>query len=417
MLLYAVIITIILLLALIGVSAYKLSIYFSSFMFLSKKINYDKANYISNSSFFKYYYNKKFFGFGMQIIFTIILILLSTIAYLGYMSTNHMNYGILSNRYGNSGEFYLVNIFIYVIFAYSFIYGGIYMYWFNYSMTEDSKIEEKEKNLKNLIVENIDYDLLYDYFTQVFHPTQTSQIQASYTLADYIINPKDPKYFENPENVFKYCFTYYILNDITDKRFTHIKKALFDMIKEAGLLEIENPERKKTDNITRIRDTLSKAEDFYIISKYNHNNNIVLKPLETIIDDLITKSNSNVDNKANLEKIKRGIKEYTDDNIKAMINNYDEIQAVFMDTIKAYKEIYDKYYMYYMYSVLITNFLIVYAVIMLVYIVIKIGCSISKDFEDNYNTYYLLKFLNNVGIYILLLYYFITCPIIIFGFN
>ena len=417
MLLYAVIITIILLLALIGVSAYKLSIYFSSFMFLSKKINYDKANYISNSSFFKYYYNKKFFGFGMQIIFTIILILLSTIAYLGYMSTNHMNYGILSNRYGNSGEFYLVNIFIYVIFAYSFIYGGIYMYWFNYSMTEDSKIEEKEKNLKNLIVENLDYDLLYDYFTQVFHPTQTSQIQASYTLADYIINPKDPKYFENPENVFKYCFTYYILNDITDKRFTHIKKALFDMIKEAGLLEIENPERKKTDNITRIRDTLSKAEDFYIISKYNHNNNIVLKPLETIIDDLITKSNSNVDNKANLEKIKRGIKEYTDDNIKAMINNYDEIQAVFMDTIKAYKEIYDKYYMYYMYSVLITNFLIVYAVIMLVYIVIKIGCSISKDFEDNYNTYYLLKFLNNVGIYILLLYYFITCPIIIFGFN
>ena len=132
---------------------------------------------------------------------------------------------------------------------------------------------------------------------------------------------------------------------------------------------------------------------------------------------MIIKSVSNIDNKTNLERIKRGIKEYTDANIKAMINKYNEIQAVFMDTIKAYKEIYDKYYMYYMYSVLITNFLIVYAVIMLVYIVIKIGCSNSKDFEDNYNTYYLLKFLNNVGIYILLLYYFITCPIIIFGFN
>lgn len=416
MLLYVVIITISLLLALIGVCAYKLSIYFSSFMFLSKKKNYDKTNYISNSSFFKYYYNKKFFGFGAQTIFTIILILLSITAYMGYMSTNHMNYGILSNRYGNSAEYYLVNVFIYVIFAYSFIYGGIYMYWFNYSMSEDSKIEEKEKNLKNLLVENLDYDLLYDYFVKVVY-NNDPVIQASYMLANYEINPQDPKYFENPENVFKYSLTYYILNDITDKKFTHIKKALFDMIKEAPLLEIEKPESKKTDNITKIRDTISKAEDFYIISKYNHNNNVVLKPLETIIDDLIIKSVSNIDNKTNLERIKRGIKEYTDANIKAMINKYDEIQAVFMDTIKAYKEIYDKYYMYYMYSVLITNFLIVYAVIMLVYIVIKIGCSNSKDFEDNYNTYYLLKFLNNVGIYILLLYYFITCPIIIFGFN
>jgi len=283
-------------------------------------------------------------------------------------------------------------------------------------MSEDSKIEEKEKDLKNLIVENLDYDLLYDYFVKVVY-NKDPVIQASYMLANYEINPEDPKYFENPENVFKYSFTYYILNDITDKKFTYIKKALFDMIKDAGLLEIEKPESKKTDNITKIRDTISKAEDFYIISKYNHNNNVVLKPLETIIDDLIIKSVSNIDNKTNLERIKRGIKEYTDANIKAMINKYDEIQAVFMDTIKAYKEIYDKYYMYYMYSVLITNFLIVYAVIMLVYIVIKIGCSNSKDFEDNYNTYYFLKFLNNVGIYILLLYYFITCPIIIFGFN
>jgi len=389
-------------------------------MFLSKKINYDKTNYIANSSFFKYYYDKKYFGMGIQTIFTSILILMTLTAYIGYILTNHMNYGISNSNYGDVSEYYLVSIFIYVIIICSFIYGGLYMYWYNYSMAEDSKIDEKEKKLRILLVENLDYELLYDYFVQATKPNQIANI--SYSLENYAINPA-PDYFKNPENVFKYCFTYYILNDRKDQKFVYIKRAIFDIINEkrSELIDIDsaNPFINKDDNILKIRKELLEAQDFYIIAKYNHNNNIVLKPLEIIIGDLISNLNSesSANNRNDLVEIKKQMKVYTDANIKAMINKYDEVQAMFMDTIKAYKEIYDKYYMYYMYSVLLTNFLIVYAVLMLVYIILKILCNQSKYFEDNYNIYYLLYYLNNLGIYILLLYFFITCPIIIFGFS
>ena len=404
-----IIITLILLLALIGVSAYKLFIYFDTFMFLSKKINYDKTNYISNSSFFKYYYSKKLLGyFGMQLIITFIVFFLSIIAYIGYIFKNHMNYGILNKSYGDSVEYYLVNVFIYVIIIFTILYGGLYMYWYNYDMVEDLKLEEKETNLKNLLVEYLDYDLLYDYFLLATKPTQTS-----YSLENYAIKIDTVGYFKTPDNVLKYCLTYNILNDKADGKFIKIKEEIFDIIKTVTLTN------SKLDDIINIRKVLSEATGVYIISKYNHNNNTALKPLEVIIDDLLSKldSDANKENRENLLSIKKQMKVYDDTNIKEMINKYDEVQSVFMDTIKTYKEIYDKYYMYYTGSVLLTNFLIVYAIIIVMYIIIKIGGNLSKDFEDNYNAYFLISYLNNYGIYILLLYYFITCPIIIFGFN
>ena len=82
-----IIIIILLLLSLITLKGLKLATYFNTFMFLAKKKNYDKANYISNSSFFKYFYsNKLLYGYlGFELFITIILIILSIIAYFGYI--------------------------------------------------------------------------------------------------------------------------------------------------------------------------------------------------------------------------------------------------------------------------------------------------------------------------------------------
>jgi hypothetical protein len=338
---------------------------------------------------------------------TIILFLLSTTAYLGYILKNQMNYGFLNKSYGDSVEYYLVNVFIYVTIIFTILYGGLYMYWYNYDI-EDLKLEEKENNLKKLLVENLDYDLLYDYFKLATIPTQTS-----YSLENYVIKI-EKGYFKTPDNVFKYCLTYNILNDKPEQKFTYIKKELFDIIKQKVTLTTS-----MSDNIINIRKVLSEESGIYIIAKYNHNNNTALKPLEVIIDDLVFKLNSddNKENREDLLRIKDEMKVYNETKIKEMINKYDEIQGVFMDTIKTYKEIYDKYYMYYTGSVLLTNFLIVYAIIIVIYIIMKICGNYSEYFEDNYNAYFLINYLNNYGIYILLLYYFITCPIIIFGFN
>ena len=73
--------TIILLFTLIVASSRKLFIYFNTFMFLSKKQNYEKANYIANSSFIKYFYSNTFFYgyFNIELIFIIILCLLSLV--------------------------------------------------------------------------------------------------------------------------------------------------------------------------------------------------------------------------------------------------------------------------------------------------------------------------------------------------
>ena len=420
--LYVIVIILILLLAFIILSAYKLSIYFNTFMFLSKKINYDKTNYISNSSFFKFFYsNNVFYGyFGIEFLFTAILVILSITAYGGYINTNHMNYGFLNNNYGDATEFNFINIFIYTIIAFAFLYGGSYMYWMYYDKAEDNKLYDEEKALKELFLDNLDYTLLYDYYKK-------TTIKDTYSLEDYTMDIKDPKLFkDNPDNVFRYCFTYYILNDKKDKKFTLIKKEILDIIKGIDTISgktIEDLNAAETANISKIKDAINNTTGFYIISKYNHNNNNALRPLDVMIEDvikLIGEDAGKKDIKADLDAINLGIrsKKYTDPNIKAIMVKFDKTQYTFMSTIKMYKEIYDKYYMYYMYSVLLTNFIIIYAILVFSYILIKIGVSLSEEFDDNYfNIYYFTYYLNNYGLYLLILYYFISCPIILFGFN
>ena len=101
-----------------------------------------------------------------------------------------------------------------------------------------------------------------------------------------------------------------------------------------------------------------------------------------------------------------------------MNEQHETTIGLFRDTIKIYKDIYDAYYSYYILSILITNFFVMYAVLVFVYLIIKIALCYDVEFvEDGYNTYYYFQYLKNTVVYILLVYYFLTCPIIIFGFN
>ena len=131
-------------------------------MFLSKKQNYEKANYIANSSFIKYFYSNTFFYgyFNIELIFIIILCLLSLVAFGGYLYNNNVNYGYLNYYYGDIFEYSFVNSFIEVIIILTVIYLAIYIYWFTYYMIEDNKLKTNEKKLKDFITKS-ENDLVY----------------------------------------------------------------------------------------------------------------------------------------------------------------------------------------------------------------------------------------------------------------
>jgi hypothetical protein len=336
---------------------------------------------------------------------------MSLFAYAGYVLTNHMNFGYLDNNYGGAVEFAFINYFIYTIFALAIIYGGAYIYWYNYDKDTDGKLYKEEENLKATLVANLDYELLYDYYKKTI-------AEGKYELGKtYVINIADPAYFTDANNVFKYCFTYHILNDA---KFTLLKSDILDIIKTASLwtpLELKINEGK---NKEKIKQAIIDKNDFYIIARYNHNNNIALRPLNAIINDLtaLMTNASYTTHRTALIASQAKIKAYNDDATIEMLRKYDETQKSFMTTIKLYKEIYDKYYMYYMYSVLLTNFVIIYAALVFAYILIKIAGYYSTDFDDDYfNAYNFTTYLNNYGLYLLLLYYFVSCPVILFGFN
>ena len=406
----------ILLLAFIILSAYKLSIYFNTFLFLSKKTNYDKTNYMSNSSFVKYFYaNKIIFGmFGIEFIITLILVAMSLTAYAGYVYTNHMNFGYLNNNYGGTVEYSFVNIFIYTIIGLAVIYGGAYMYWFNYDKDDDDKLYASEAHLKSNFIERLDYELLYDYYKK-------TTTEGKYELDTYILNVKDAMYFATPDNAFKYSLTYYILNDA---KFTLIKSDILDIIKNVpSILGKKGAEldKDKEKNKIDIKKALTDKTDFYIIARYNHNNNTAIRPLDALIYDLIQLMKNDAaaaTHITNLDATLAKMKEFKDADTMAMMGDYDTILGAFMTTIKLYKEIYDTYYMYYMYSVLLTNFVIIYAILIFIYIIIKIGVYASPEFDDNwFNAYNFTGYLINYGVLLLMAYYFVSCPIILFGFN
>jgi hypothetical protein len=174
------------------------------------------------------------------------------------------------------------------------------------------------------------------------------------------------------------------------------------------------------DTSTKIKDAILNASDFYIIARYNHNNNVVLPSLQTILSLVKTKVNDTAQN--HLSGIISGRGGSGGSGNKKILNEISEQHEktidTFRKTIQIYKKIYDIYYSYFIVSILITNFFVIYAILVFVYILINIALYYGSDtMEDGYNIYYFFQYLTNTGVYILTLYYFLTCPIIIFGFN
>lgn len=420
---YFLVIILILLFVLIILTALKLSYYFNAFLYLSKPANYDKANYISNSSFFKYFYvNRLSEDLPAERIITAVLVILASIAIIGGLFYRQMNYGYLSYYYGDPLEYICVNLFIYIVVLMALFYGLAFAWWYNNDMAEDTMLDNNEKRLNEFFVENLDYNLLYDYYV-------VTQIDSS--NASKIGNKIKNYYTDNP---FKILFTYHILKD---SRFALIRDHIIELIDkkivEAGTDKDDaslNDPTKRADNIGRISAAIKEDKAFYIIANYNHNNSVALPQLDVMIDGI--RKDNNIDSKTLLNgagtvTVKASLnalydnysnQDGTKEDINKMMKSYETAQDIFMDTIKNYKMIYDKYYSYYMWSVLLSNFTIIYAILIFVYIIIKILASGSELFDDTqYNLYYFRSDLKNYGIYIIMLYYLLTSPIIIFGFN
>ena len=405
---------IILLAALILFSAWKLAIYFNTFMYLSKKQNYEKVNYMVNSSFYKYFYSNKLFnGFiNIERIFTIILLLLSFFAFFGFLFRNNINLGYLNYYYGDKVEYTFVDIFINNIIILAIIYCCAYLYWFSYYKVEDDKLEVKDDALKKFITDNLSYDFLYNYYKE----TKDDKTKI-YTINNFVYNTtKDIS--KDDKELYKLCFTANIINDT--ERFKYIKNAIVDSVKDMNL----NLTGDDTANIDRLKKELNaKLKTTYIIANYNHNNNRALPPLDILINNIninITSTPSNPSGtniKAALNTVYENIMK-GDKSVKDMQELHGKALVHFIDTIKIYKEVYDRNSTNYLVSLLITNFLISYAVLIFIYIFIKILSNSSDTFEKYfYNIYKFKTDLLNYGIFILIFYYFVSCPIIIFGFN
>lgn len=403
---------ILLLFVLIALSFMKLWIFFETFMLLQKKQNFDKANYLSNSSFFKYYYRNKLGGsIAIESAISAILLVLAFLAVVGWVGYGHINYGYLNYYYGDVNEYYFINMFIYLIAFLLVVSSPTLVSSFVFSTDAKSDLLiQKEKELKEFFADNLDYELLYDYYTK----TKDDAAKAKSYSFDKNISTK------NSPQLFNFCFTYHIL---TDDRFALIKDDLFNIIKNINLTPTPPPTDGLKGQIksggatidlsdTPIKDAILNATDFNIIARYNHNNNIAIPSLQTIMTVVKTKMKDEA-SRAFLNSVLLG----TNGTIK-MNEQHEETIGLFRDTIKIYKDIYDAYYSYYILSILITNFFVMYAVLVFIYLIIKIALNYEIEIvEDGYNTYYYFEYLKNTGVYILLVYYFLTCPIIIFGFN
>jgi hypothetical protein len=413
------VVILLLLFALIIVSLMKLGIFFETFMSLQKKQNFDKANYISNSSFFKYYYRNKLGGsIAIESVSSITLFILSVIAFVGFLTYGHLNYGYLNYYYGDTNEYYFIKIFIYMIIFVMFLHiPSLVAHLISLDENNDLLIKN-EIELKTYLADNLDYVMLYDYFLKT-----KGGVIKEYSMRERKIN-SDTK----SDELFKLCFTYHIMED---DRFTLIKQDLMGLIRDLNISEktVVSPTggggtsvstdggTGDADTSTKIRDAILNASDFYIIARYNHNNNVVLPSLQTILSLVKTKVNETAQN--HLSGIISGSGGSGNKKILNEISEqHEKTIDTFRKTIQIYKKIYDIYYSYFIVSILITNFFVIYAILVFVYILIKIALYYGSDtMEDGYNIYYFFQYLTNTGVYILTLYYFLTCPIIIFGFN
>ena len=390
-------------LGLIILSAVKIHIFFRSFLFLSKKKNYDKANYIVNSSFYQYYYNNPYlYGkINIEMGFMVMLVLLFFVAVYGNLAYGATNYGYLNYYYGDNEEYDFVDYYIKIIMILGVIYFMSYVSWYMNDKVDDDKLDINEAALKTFVLANIDYSYLYDYYI-----TTISKNNA-YNINTFLTPEKIYTLKADPNNLFKLCFTIHILSPVRTE-FANIKAEIFQIFKNT----YEKSTTAVSFSAAAFEPKITKAlqdSTFYIIANYNNNNSAVLPPLDKLIKDTLgTATNTTLKEEIDI-KIKAI--QSNDPSVSDMISKYEEGRVHFIDTIKVYKEIYGKYYTYYIYSVLITNFLITYSILIFMYIFIKLG---DGD-KSPYSIYTFKSDIKTYGYYILILYYLLTSPIILFG--
>jgi hypothetical protein len=379
----------------------KLHVFFSSYNYLSKKINTGNGS-IANMSFYKFYYNKKYSIQGVIIerFITFIMILLTILAYIGFVKNNNINYGYLNYYYGDIDEYSAINNFIILIIILCVIYCSSYLYWFINDKDNDDKLIINENNLRQFIIDNLDYKYL-DNYTFSDGKIMTDEI----IIDKYISNLTQENMVGDPQKfLFNLCFTYHIM---TNPKFRYISDDIKKIYDHNNFNNISSEEK-----IKKINDSLINID---IIANYDHNNNIAIPKLYIMINDIkqkikmIKSKNSNIDNILNIDKI------LEDDKGKNITTLYNEAKKYFTNTIESFKAIYDKYYRYYMISILITNIIISYAILIFIYLIVKLGSTIITNEKSKYYVYDYKSIYNSYIFYILLIYYFITSPIIIFS--
>jgi hypothetical protein len=371
----------------------KLHVFFNSYNYLSKKIISGKETNIANISFYKFYYNKKYNLQGVIIehIMIFVMILLTLLAYIGYFWRNNINHGYLNYYYDDIDEYSTVNNFIILIIIVSIIYCSSYLYWFINDKDDDNKLNENENNLRSFIINNLDKNYLNTLINNKNNEEDTSLFPKYVSSLTYI--DTDPPIF-----LFKLCFTYHIM---TNSKFKYISKDIRKIYDINNFSDNLTNEEKK--NI--IDNSLNNID---IIANYDHSNNIALPKLENMINAIKNTINSN----ANIrDKLKLSDVQYD-----TIISLYNDANKKFTNTIESFKAIHDKYYRYYMVSIFITNIIISYAILIFIYLMIRIKVWFSskkKDSDYDYSVYDYKLFYNSYIKYLLVIYYFITCPIII----
>lgn len=390
----------ILLVILFLLSAIKLGIYFSAYFMLSKRTNADKIKFIAYNSFFINHYNVilNFSNYRITIeyAFVGILLLITGLSYI-FNSKKWITYNDLEITYyaGDITEYYFVDYFVKIIIILTISFSGALLWWWVYYQAEDNKLEVSEANLKRFILDHIDYKYL-----------AKKSVIDKYNMEAYLKSYPGLS-FDDSIDLFKVSLTVNIMNS---QKF----KKLRDDLKKYSMEIFPDPVKNPTDTeIQNIKANIEKNiidPSYYMIANYYHNDDAPLPTLHVLLYNIY----ANIKNPIDLRKVK--VNEIIDaylnpkpgnDAAKVIKETYDIGKKYFKDTIRIYKGIYDKYYTYYVYNILITNFLIIYVLLILAYIYIK---KMTKNDFFTFDTEF-----RKYGMFMIAVYYFLTCPAILFG--
>jgi len=400
---------VILLMALFGILLGKMIIYLDSYFDISKRTNADKQRYIENSSFFRNNYKNfnitSYININIETLFIIVLFLLTA-------------WGIICNKkkwitysqfdcyyWGDTVEYNFVDYFVKMIIILTLTIGVASIFWFHYYKQGDNDLEESEKVLKTHILDNIDYEFLAKKSADNTKKSADNNYNIDAYLNEYVNK------LEDKLNIFKLGFTYDIM---TSLKFRMLKKDLEKWSKE----EYGDKNITLDDTIlTKIKDKIKENinnTNYYLIANYNHNKDTPIPRLNILLHNILINIKASTEpQKANRTKVQAIIDFYIKSpyspEITEIVVRYDNGAKYFKETIRIYKGIYDKYYTYYIYNILITKSLIVYVLLIIIYIFVKI--TKTSDFYTLKTGFY------KYGIVLLTLYYSFITPLILFGFT